>query len=173
MSNHEIMNIQTIVYLFNKTIPTHFGDKTPYEIWHGVKLAISHYKVFGCFVYVFINKKMRSKLDVKITKLVFVGYINTNKGYRLWEPNTKKVKKIANVIFGETITYNNFTPILAHFTKLFTSGSKASSDIHGSNTTSYSRSNGNKPPRIGPKQLPIIRASQLHTVGTATQLHVL
>jgi hypothetical protein len=31
------------VYLFNKTIPTGFGDKTPYEIWHGAKAAISHY----------------------------------------------------------------------------------------------------------------------------------
>jgi len=107
-----LLCIQTIVYFFNKTIRTCFGDKTPYEIWHGAKPAISHYQVFGCFVYVFIDKKMRSKLDAKITKLVFVGYINTNEGYRLWEPNTKKVRKIANVIFDETFTYNNFTQYL-------------------------------------------------------------
>jgi hypothetical protein len=67
---------------------------------------------------------MRSKLNAKITKLVFVGYINTSEGYKLWEPNKKKVRKIANVIFYETFTYNNFTPILAHSIKLLQVGAK-------------------------------------------------
>ncbi len=94
-------------------------------------------------MYVFIDKKICSKLDAKITKLVFVGYINTSKGYRLWEPNTQKVRKIANVIFDETFIYNNFTPILAHSTKLLQVGAKQALTFHGSNTTSYNRSSGN------------------------------
>ncbi len=82
-------------------------------------------------MYVFIDKKMCSKLQAKITKLVFVGYINTIKGYRLWEPNTKKVKKNANVIFDETFTYNNFAPIPTHFTKLLQVGAKQALTIMG------------------------------------------
>jgi hypothetical protein len=65
---------------------------------------------------------MCSKLDVKSTKLVFVGYITTSKGYKLWEPNTKKVRKIVDVIFDETFTYNSFAPIPAHSTKLLQVG---------------------------------------------------
>ncbi len=110
--------IHTIVYIFNITNPTCLGDKTPYEIQHGTKVVVSHYQVFDYFVYVFINKQRCSKLDVKSSKLVFVGYNTTSKGYKLWEPNTKKVKENANFTFDETSTYNNFVPKLAHFSKL-------------------------------------------------------
>ncbi len=80
--------IHITMYLL-KTSLTCFGDKTPHEIWHGAKPIVSHNRVFGYFAYVFINKKMHSKLDVKSTKLVFLGYNTTTKGYKLWEPNTK------------------------------------------------------------------------------------
>jgi hypothetical protein len=114
--------IHNVVYLFNKTNPTRFGDKTPYEIWHGTKAIVSHYQVFDYFAYMFINKQRRSKLDAKRSKLVFVGYNTTNNSYKLWEPNTKKMKKNANVIFYETSTYNSFNPKLAHYTKLLQVG---------------------------------------------------
>lgn len=110
--------IHIIVYIFNRTNPTRLGDKTPYEIWHGIKAIASHYWVFDYFSYVFINKQRCSKLDVKSSKLVFVGYNTTSKGYKLWEPNTKKVKESVDVTFDETSTYNNFAPKPTHFIKL-------------------------------------------------------
>jgi hypothetical protein len=115
-------SIHTIVYFFNRCNPTHLGDKTPYEIWHGTKAIVSHYRVFDYFAYVFINKQRCSKLDVKSSKLVFVGYNTTSKGCKLWEPNTKKVKESADVTFDETSTYNSFAPKPAHFTKLLRVG---------------------------------------------------
>jgi len=54
----------------------------------------------------------------------------------------KKVKKIIDVIFDETFTYNNFLLIPTHFIELFINGNRTSFDTHTSSTTSYSRSNG-------------------------------
>jgi hypothetical protein len=125
---------------------------------------------------------MCSKFDVKSTKLVFVGYIITSKGYRLWEPNTKKVRKIADVIFDETFTYNSFAPILAHSTKLLQVGSKRTltltrvAQLHIIGVVGAMQPptmGGTQPPTIGAKQLPIIGTSQLQIVGVVTQLHVL
>ncbi len=110
--------IHTIVYIFNRTHPTCLSDKTPYEIWHGTKVVVSHYRVFDYFAYVFINKQRHSKLDAKSSKLVFIGYNITSKGYKLWEPNTKKVKESVDVTFDETSTYNSFIPQPANFSKL-------------------------------------------------------
>jgi hypothetical protein len=112
------------VYLFNRTSPTCLGDKTFYEIWYGTKPIVSHYQVFGYFVYVFINKQMHSNLDAKSTKLVFLGYNITTKGYRFLDPKTKKVKENADVIFDETSLYNNFIPKPAHFIELLQVGTK-------------------------------------------------
>ncbi len=67
---------------------------------------------------------VHQQTHAKNTKLVFLRYNTTTKGYRLWEPKTKKVKGSVDVIFDETSTYNNFVPKLAHSIELLQVGTK-------------------------------------------------
>ena len=49
-----------VIYLlsrvFSKTVPT-----TPYVIWHGKKLSLSHLKIWDCLAYV--KRQQADKLD--------------------------------------------------------------------------------------------------------------
>lgn len=51
----KVMNIA--VYLLNQTINKQVGINTPYDLWHNMKRAISHYRVFGTIAYIFLNEQ--------------------------------------------------------------------------------------------------------------------
>ncbi|XP_042051433.1 uncharacterized protein LOC121796705 [Salvia splendens] len=59
-------------------------------------------KVFGFTVYVHIPKHERTKLSPCATKCAFVGYGINQKGYRCFDPLTKKVITTMNCNFLET-----------------------------------------------------------------------
>ena len=78
---------------------TALGDKTPLEIWSCV--ATRHHdslRVFGCPVYVDVKKDM---LDSKVTKLVFLGYKEDLKSYKLWDPKNKVFVSSRHVILDK------------------------------------------------------------------------
>ena len=58
-------------------------------------------KVFGCTAYVHIPSKFRSKLDPRAEKCVFIGYAPNKKGYKCYNPQTKKIFISMDVIFLE------------------------------------------------------------------------
>lgn len=60
-------------------------------------------KIFGCTTYVHINSKRRSKLDPKAEKSIFIGYAPNKKGYKCFNPKTKKIIVVSmDVIFLES-----------------------------------------------------------------------
>ena len=59
---------------------------TPYELWHGKSPQYDHLKVFGCDAYVLVPEGLRRKWDSEAQKLIFVGYTDTTKNYRLYDP---------------------------------------------------------------------------------------
>ena len=59
--------------------------KTPYEAWHGQPPA-GHLRVIGCDAYAHVPMDERRKLDSKAKKCVHLGYGDTTKGYRLYDP---------------------------------------------------------------------------------------
>lgn len=77
---------------------------TPFEGWYGVKPDVSHLKIFGCSAYVHIPQVNRRKLDPKSEKCIFVGYSDTQKAYRFWNPQTRKLKISRDAIFCEEET---------------------------------------------------------------------
>jgi hypothetical protein len=93
--------ISTAVYLLNCTINTQLGDKTPYECWFNTKPSAAHNRVYGSLAYVFINKQQQTKLDAKSFKGYFVGYSNTNKAYRFWNPITNQIIESADYRLDE------------------------------------------------------------------------
>ena len=76
-------------------------DKTPQELWTSKKPSLSHLRVFGCDAYIHVPKEKRTKLDGKLEKFIFIGYQNGLKGYKLWNPVTRKVVSSRDVVFRE------------------------------------------------------------------------
>ena len=82
--------------------PTSDSDKTPYEMFHGVKPKIDHLRTIGCTAYVHIPPKTRKwkfAPSAKITRLV--GYSDIRKAYRVVDSN-HKIFDARDITFNET-----------------------------------------------------------------------
>jgi hypothetical protein len=78
-------------YLVNRSPSLTLFNKTPQEVWSGKKPYLTHLKVFGYEAYVHVPKKKMSKLDKKVAKCIFIGYKDGLQGYKIWNPENKKV----------------------------------------------------------------------------------
>lgn len=105
--------VNCAVYLLNRTSSSQTPKKTPYELWNGIKPHVGHVKVFGSIGYVHIPDQLRTKLDKKSEKMILVGYDNNN--YRMFNPETKKIKISRNVIFEE----HNVPEIRKNITQIY------------------------------------------------------
>ena len=63
------------------------GMSTPKEDFTGKKLDVSHFKIFGSFVYVHVTKNTRKNLESRIEIGIFLGYNETPHKYRVYFPN--------------------------------------------------------------------------------------
>jgi len=64
--------------------PTSESNKTPYELFHGIKPKIDHLRTIGCTAYVHVPPKSRDfkfSPSAKITRLI--GYSDSRKAYRV------------------------------------------------------------------------------------------
>ena len=93
--------VETTCYLVNRSPSLALEDKTPQELWTGKKPSLSHMRVFGCDAYVHVPNEKRTKLDSKSEKCIFIGYKGGLKGYKLWNPVTRKVVCNQDVVFRE------------------------------------------------------------------------
>ncbi len=66
--------VATAVYIMNRTPTAAVHGMTPEERYSGRKPGLSHLKVFGCIAYVHVPDELRTKLDSKVEKCVFIGY---------------------------------------------------------------------------------------------------
>ena len=66
--------VHTVVYIMNRTLTTTIHGMTLEESFTKKKPNFSHLKVFGCLAYVHVPNELRSKLDPKAEKCVFIGY---------------------------------------------------------------------------------------------------
>ena len=76
-------------------------DKTPHEVWTGKKPSLSQPRVFGCDEYVHFPKEKKTQLDNKSKRCIFIEYKDGLKGYKLWNPETRKVVYSRDVVFRE------------------------------------------------------------------------
>ena len=88
-------------YIRNRAITTATGVTT-YERWYGKKPDVSNFRVFDCTAYAHVPDSARQKLDQKPVKMRFGGYSLTQKGYRLYDENKRKVFIRRDVTFNET-----------------------------------------------------------------------
>ena len=83
--------VATAIHILNRTSNHQLGNSTPYECWFHRKPSVQHFRIFGFAAYVFVNTKLRTKLDSKSIFAYFVGYSLTSKAYRFWSPSTDQI----------------------------------------------------------------------------------
>lgn len=98
--------VSCAVYLINRSPTKSLKDSTPNEVWYGKKPNVAHLKTFGCLAYSHIPDALRSKLDDKSEKGIFIGYSQRTKAYKLYNPKTKKMIISRDVRFDENGCYN-------------------------------------------------------------------
>ncbi|UYV73960.1 hypothetical protein LAZ67_11001597 [Cordylochernes scorpioides] len=94
----------TATYILNRSATKQTPGTTPYELFFGTKPNVANYKIFGCNAYMHIPKENRKKWDNKSMKLMFLGYENTSKNFRLWDWKTRKIRISKDVTFDEKAT---------------------------------------------------------------------
>ena len=77
----------TVVYVQNHCPHRVFCMRTHEEAFTGKKLDVSHFQIFGSFVYVHVTKDAKKKLEPKSEIGIFVGYTETPHNCWLYFPN--------------------------------------------------------------------------------------
>jgi len=62
------------IYLSNRCPTKSLNYMTPQEVWSRRKPSVSHLKAFGSIDYVHVDDQVRTKLDDKSKKMIFLGY---------------------------------------------------------------------------------------------------
>uniref|UniRef100_A0A0D2ZWQ2 Retroviral polymerase SH3-like domain-containing protein n=1 Tax=Brassica oleracea var. oleracea TaxID=109376 RepID=A0A0D2ZWQ2_BRAOL len=97
--------VATACYLINR-IPTKvLKDQAPFDVLNKHKPSVDYLKVFGCLCFVLVPGELRNKLDARSTKAMFIGYSTTQKGYKCYDPETRRVLISRDVKFIEAIGY--------------------------------------------------------------------
>jgi len=88
-------------------------NRTPIVVVHGMTLEekftgkkpnVLHFRVFGCIAYVHVPDEKRSKLNPKAQKCILIGYSLEQKGYRCFNPSTRKLQVSRDVVFDEMVS---------------------------------------------------------------------
>jgi hypothetical protein len=98
--------VTTAVYLLNRMSSRVLNFNTPLQaLAHHVSLLsilMLPPKIFGCVAYVHLHKNQRTKLDPCVVRCIFLGYAQHKKGYRCYDPATRRLYVTMDVTFLET-----------------------------------------------------------------------
>jgi len=89
--------VLTATYLINRLSSANLNFRSPREILYKRKINIDHLKIFGCTC--FVHKNRIDKLDSTSIKTIFLGYSTQKKGYKCYDPISKKLYISRNVTF--------------------------------------------------------------------------
>ncbi|KAB2634462.1 S2-RNase [Pyrus ussuriensis x Pyrus communis] len=103
----KIFHLLATTYLINRLPSRVLDTKSPSEVMQNKKINLSHLRIFGCTCYVHIQSHHRDKLDPKAVKCVFMGYSSTQKGYKCYNPCSRKMFVSRDVRFDENQPYFN------------------------------------------------------------------
>ena len=87
-------------YLNNKTPHKALKMETPFKIFHGEEVELSHLCIIGART--FLRIKGSRNLDAADLEGKVCGYSEESKYYRVWNPKTHRVVESRNVSFIET-----------------------------------------------------------------------
>ena len=79
------------VYLINMSPSVPLKGDVPQQVWTGKNVSYQYLKVFECLPYMHVAKDQKSKLNSKSKPCIFLGYLEDEFGYKLWDILDKKV----------------------------------------------------------------------------------
>ncbi|GJT61518.1 putative ribonuclease H-like domain-containing protein [Tanacetum coccineum] len=85
--------VSTACYVHNRVLIVKPHNKTPYELFRGIKPAIGFMKPFGCHVTILNTLDKLGKFDGKSDEGFFVGYSLSSKAFRVYNIRTRKVQE--------------------------------------------------------------------------------
>jgi hypothetical protein len=90
-------------YLRNKSPIASLDGKTPYEALYNVKPDVSHLRIIKSLVYTHIPKEKRLKHESHTNLSIFVGYTDTNRLVKVYDPFKRTIKSYKDVVIDETL----------------------------------------------------------------------
>ena len=93
------------VYLMNRCTMSRVHNITPHEMFYGKKPNLSHIRIFGSIAFIHIPNQKQQNLDPKSETCILVGYLLEQKGYKCFNPSTRKVWVSRDVVFDELVSW--------------------------------------------------------------------
>ena len=88
-------------YLLN-ILPTKLlGYQTPTHILYQKNPSYKHLRVFGCLCYPLFPSTQIHKLQSRSTPCIFLGFPSNHRGYKCYDPSSRKIIIARHVIFNE------------------------------------------------------------------------
>jgi len=100
--------IDTANFIHNRLPSQSNQNRIPYEVFYNKLLDYSIYRVFGCKVYFFIPKELRSKFNNNSHPGIFLSYSNNTNGYKVYDIVNNKIILARTVEFMENEPGNSF-----------------------------------------------------------------
>ncbi|GJX94425.1 retrovirus-related pol polyprotein from transposon TNT 1-94 [Tanacetum coccineum] len=95
--------ILAATYLINKMPMKKLQWKSPFEVLFGKQPEYSHLRTIGCLCYAAVVKLHKDKFENRGIKYVLIGYPSHQKGYQLYNLETKEVFSSRDVVFQEDV----------------------------------------------------------------------
>lgn len=77
---------KNVMFLTNILPSQNLENKSPFELLYQTKSDYSCLRIFGCLYYPYTRLYLNSKLDVRSTPYVFLGYSEHKKGFNFYDP---------------------------------------------------------------------------------------
>ena len=91
----------TVVYIINQCPSPIVHNQTPYDLLFGFSLSDDLLRVFGCVCFVLLQDHERNKLQSRSSFCCFLGCGISQKGYRCYDPISKRLRVSQHVVFWE------------------------------------------------------------------------
>ena len=99
--------LAALVHVWNRLPTSAIPNSTPFEQWYKRKPGIGHIRVWGCVAYVHVQKDKRAHFGSHYEKCIFIGYADGYKGWKFYNPTTRKVVISERADFDERYMYYN------------------------------------------------------------------
>jgi hypothetical protein len=90
-------------YLRNRSLNASLGGKIPYETFYNAKPDVSYLRIIKSLVYTHILKEKRLKHESHINLSIFVGYTDTDRLIKVYDPHKRTIKSYKDVVIDETL----------------------------------------------------------------------
>jgi len=98
--------VTTTMFILNCSPTKALTGKTSFEAWYGRNPSVSFLRIFGYIGHVRNMRPILTKLEDRSTPMVFLGYTEGTKAYRLYDPHGDKVLVSCDVVFDEMAAWN-------------------------------------------------------------------